>query len=41
MEVQPITADPRVKADESLAAVQYGPLIYNVETADHMTPTRH
>jgi DUF1680 family protein len=34
MEVQRITADPRVKADAGLMALQYGPLIYNVETAD-------
>ena len=34
MEVQRITADPRVKADANLIALQYGPLIYNVETAD-------
>jgi uncharacterized protein len=34
MEVQRITADPRVKADANLIALQYGPLIYNVEVAD-------
>jgi hypothetical protein len=34
MEVQRITPDPRVKADANLIALQYGPLIYNVETAD-------
>jgi DUF1680 family protein len=34
MEVQRITADPRVKADANLIALQYGPLIYNVEAAD-------
>jgi DUF1680 family protein len=34
MEVQRITADPRIKADANLLALQYGPLIYNVETAD-------
>ncbi|HZZ38293.1 MAG TPA: Tat pathway signal protein, partial [Acidobacteriaceae bacterium] len=27
-------ADPRIKADVDLVALQYGPLIYNVETAD-------
>jgi DUF1680 family protein len=34
MEVQRITADPRIKADANLLALQYGPLIYNVEAAD-------
>ena len=34
MEVQRIKADPRVKADVNEIALQYGPLIYNVETAD-------
>ena len=34
MEVQRITADPRIKADANMVALQYGPLIYNVETAD-------
>jgi hypothetical protein len=34
MEVQRITADPRIKADTTLIALQYGPLIYNVEMAD-------
>jgi len=34
MEVQQIKADPRVKADVNQLALQYGPLIYNVETAD-------
>lgn len=34
MEVQRIKADPRIKADTNLLALQYGPLIYNVETAD-------
>jgi len=34
MEVQRIKADPRIKADESLIALQYGPLLYNVETSD-------
>ena len=34
MEVQRIAADPRIKADVNLIALQYGPLIYNVETAD-------
>jgi hypothetical protein len=34
MEVQRIKADPRIKADVNLVALQYGPLVYNVETAD-------
>ncbi len=34
MEVQRLKADPRIKADTSLVALQYGPLVYNVETAD-------
>ena len=34
MEVQRITADPRIKADANLIALQYGPLIYNVEAVD-------
>jgi uncharacterized protein len=34
MEVQRITPDPRIKADANLIALQYGPLIYNVETVD-------
>jgi DUF1680 family protein len=34
MEVQRIKADPRIKADVNQLALQYGPLIYNVETAD-------
>jgi hypothetical protein len=34
MEVQRLKADPRIKADANLVALQYGPLLYNVETAD-------
>ncbi len=34
MEVQRIKPDARIKADANLLALQYGPLIYNVETAD-------
>ena len=34
MEPQRIKADPRVKADVNQVALQYGPLIYNIETAD-------
>jgi DUF1680 family protein len=35
MEPQRITADPRIQADLGTTALQYGPLIYNVETADN------
>ncbi|MGA2246847.1 MAG: beta-L-arabinofuranosidase domain-containing protein [Verrucomicrobiota bacterium] len=34
MEVQRITADPHIAADRGRVALRYGPLIYNVETAD-------
>jgi DUF1680 family protein len=35
METQRVTADPRITADASLLALKYGPLVYNVETADN------
>ena len=35
MEPQRVVADDRIKADVGLVALQYGPLIYNVETADN------
>jgi hypothetical protein len=34
MEPQRIVADNRIKADLGTVALKYGPLIYNVETAD-------
>jgi DUF1680 family protein len=34
MEVQVITPDAKIKADHGRVALRYGPLIYNVETAD-------
>ncbi len=34
MEPQRIKADPRIKADVASVALRYGPLVYNVETAD-------
>ena len=34
MEPQRVKADSRIKADAGLVALRYGPLIYNVETAD-------
>ncbi|HEY5330265.1 MAG TPA: beta-L-arabinofuranosidase domain-containing protein [Acidobacteriaceae bacterium] len=37
MEPQRVKADPRVKADAGAVALRYGPLIYNVETADQHT----
>jgi hypothetical protein len=37
MEVQRITADPKIAADRGLEALRYGPLIYNVERADNAT----
>jgi DUF1680 family protein len=35
MEPQRVTADPRITADSSLLALKFGPLVYNVETADN------
>ena len=35
MEPQRVLADDRIEADVDLAALQYGPLVYNVETADN------
>ncbi|HKD86095.1 MAG TPA: beta-L-arabinofuranosidase domain-containing protein [Terriglobales bacterium] len=37
MEVQRLKADPRIHADADLIALQYGPLVYNVETADQQS----
>lgn len=34
LKVQRLKADPRIHADANLVTLQYGPLIYNVETAD-------
>jgi DUF1680 family protein len=34
MEPQRVRADSRIKADVDLVALKYGPLVYNVETAD-------
>jgi DUF1680 family protein len=34
MEIQKVSADTRIKADSNKVALRYGPLIYNVETAD-------
>ncbi|HWK07518.1 MAG TPA: beta-L-arabinofuranosidase domain-containing protein [Puia sp.] len=35
MEIQKITADEKIEADRGRIALRYGPLLYNVETADH------
>jgi DUF1680 family protein len=34
MEIQRVTADSRVAADQGKVALRYGPLVYNVESAD-------
>lgn len=34
MEPQRVKADDRIKADKGMLALKYGPLVYNVETAD-------
>ena len=36
MEVKPVAADPRVKADEGQRAIQHGPLIYCAEQVDNV-----
>ena len=35
MAIQKVAADPRVAADSGRVALRYGPLLYNVETADN------
>jgi DUF1680 family protein len=35
MAIQQVKADERIKADSGRIALRYGPLLYNVETADH------
>ncbi|HEY4208034.1 MAG TPA: beta-L-arabinofuranosidase domain-containing protein, partial [Puia sp.] len=35
MAIQEITADEKIEADRGRVALRYGPLLYNVETADH------
>jgi len=37
MVIQKVVADPRVAADSGRVALRYGPLLYNVETADNGT----
>jgi DUF1680 family protein len=40
LEPQRVVADPRIKADASLTALKYGPLIYNVEAVDNQNIDR-
>jgi DUF1680 family protein len=40
MQPQRITADPRIQADGGRVALKYGPLVYNVETADNRSIER-
>ena len=40
MQPQRVKADPQIKADESLLALKYGPLVYNVEAADNQNIER-
>jgi uncharacterized protein len=40
MAIQQVTADPRIKADSGRIALRYGPMLYNVETADHQDITQ-
>jgi hypothetical protein len=40
MEIQRVTADSKVAADRGRVALRYGPLLYNVETADHQDVTK-
>jgi DUF1680 family protein len=41
MEPQRVTADDRIKADLGTVALKYGPLVYNVETADGQNIEQH
>ncbi len=40
MAIQQVKADERIKADSGKIALRYGPLLYNVETADHQDITQ-
>jgi DUF1680 family protein len=40
LEPQRVVADDRITADSDLVALQYGPLVYNVETADNQNINR-
>jgi uncharacterized protein len=35
MQIQKVTASEKIEADRGRVALRYGPLLYNVETADH------
>jgi DUF1680 family protein len=40
MKIQKITADEKIEADRGRIALRYGPLLYNVETADQQDITQ-
>lgn len=40
MEIQRVKADDKVEADKGKIALRYGPLLYNVETADNQDITK-
>ena len=40
MKIQQITADEKIEADRGRIALRYGPLLYNVETADQQDITK-
>ncbi|HEY4288461.1 MAG TPA: beta-L-arabinofuranosidase domain-containing protein [Puia sp.] len=40
MKIQRVTADEKIEADRGRVALRYGPLLYNVETADHQDITK-
>ena len=40
MAIQQVKADEKIKADSGRIALRYGPLLYNVETADHQDITQ-
>jgi DUF1680 family protein len=40
MTIQRVTADDKIEADRGRVALRYGPLLYNVETADHQDITK-
>ncbi len=41
MTIQKVTADEKIAADSGRIALRYGPLLYNVETADHQDISQH
>ncbi len=40
MKIQQVTADEKIEADRGRVALRYGPLLYNVETADQQDITK-